>query len=90
MNDREYTEGVRKSMSEPFKPLNRIVLRPFYTSKADNQPSHRPGRDRRATGILMRLRRFWWHWSEDIGMFLWMIAIVMMAAGTIWIYGISR
>lgn len=78
--DKDIHEEVKKSMEIPFTSLNRrIVLRPLYSTKADSQLAHRPGHDRRAKGLLKRAKRVYWHYSDDIGFFLWIIVGFMVA-----------
>ena len=33
---------------------------------------------------VKKVRRWWWHWSEDIGAFLWLV-VAFMICGGLWL-----
>jgi hypothetical protein len=69
----EFREAMKTSMKLPW------MKKPFYATNAKDTTPHRTGIDRRSTGILKRLRRIWWHWSDSLGLFLWLVAALLVS-----------
>lgn len=65
------------------REITGLTMRPFYTNKAQDNASHRPGYNRRSTGLLRRLRRVWYHASDSLGTFLWVVVGLMFAVLTV-------
>lgn len=71
----KHRDDMKYSMSEPakpFKPLNRRPSPFLMTVELERRN---------------RLRRWWYAHSEEVGMFLWMVAITMMGAGAWFLWG---
>lgn len=67
-------EKMKQSMAEPFVPLNKRQPKSYIPL---------PRLERRRNLV----RRWWYAHNEEVGMFLWMIVIVMVCTGAWWIYG---
>lgn len=75
-----HREEMMRSMEYPAKPQTPLQGKREGFLRV-------PVMDRRAPGLLMKLRRFWYHVNEDVGMFLWLVVGFMVAAGLWWVYG---
>ncbi len=71
MYQSELREGLKRSMSEPAK------MRPLYSRRATDTTPVGARRDRRHRKLL----RFYYHLTDDLGAFLWLIVALIVSVG---------
>lgn len=71
--DQDIRNEIKLSMSLPWQK------RPFYATKAIDTTPVGVRRDRRSKGLLRSIRRHYWHLSDAIEVFLWLIVAFMVA-----------
>lgn len=60
------------------------VYRPVYSLSCQDTTPRLNRTERRAPGLAKRIRRMWYHLTEDVGMVLILVAIVT-ACGLAWV-----
>lgn len=65
-------------------------VRPLYSREAIDTTPTGPRLNRRETGLIKRLRRFWWNLVDGLGVvayiLVWGLAIILLGSASIWLW----
>ena len=77
MNNDTYGSAFREAMKTS---MEKPMMREFTLTHMSRTTAPLGAlRDRRSRQPLIRMRRIWWHLSDSIGLFLWLVVGLMVA-----------